>query len=185
MTATRTPTAAFFALLTAGLFAGSADAQIRTPGQGVKAPATKVQLPKPTLAKNPALTNPALQVPAGVKDRLNAADLAVTSIQVQADNTVKVTVKNVGRSATPRAVKLFLGSSGAGNIDNLAESQTLDVPVMAAGESRVFVGSKFLVQNARAEVDGPGVILIAANVDKLEQIAEPSEANNILIISTK
>jgi hypothetical protein len=80
---------------------------------------------------------------------------------------------------------LFVGSSGTGNLDDLADSQRFTVPVMAAGEVRTFTTTDPLVQRARAEVNSQGVILIAANVDKLEQIAEPSEANNVKVISVK
>ncbi len=181
MTPTRTLTAAVFALT---LAAGPADAQTRP--QAVKLPANAVRLPKPQAQLNPALTSPGvLQIPAGVKDRLNAADLAVTGIQVGADDVVRVTVRNVGRSATTRVVKMMVATSGTGNLQNPADAQLLDVPVMAAGEQRVFQTNRFLMPDARDEVDGAGVILVAANVDKLEQLAEPSEANNVLVISTK
>lgn len=179
MTATRTLTA-LFALT---LLASTADAQVRTPGPATK---TNVQLPKPQVNRNPSLASPAaLQIPAGVKDRLNAADLAVTAVQVQADDTVRVTVKNVGRSATAKTVRLFVGTSGTGNLDNLADTQSFDIPVLAAGETRTFTTNRFLVKNARDEVDGPGLILVAAFADKNEQLAEPVESNNVMVISVK
>jgi hypothetical protein len=180
MSATRTLTAAVFALV---LTAGLSIAQTPPPGSA-KLPAG-IKKTDVKLAQNPALKNGGLKIPDSIKDRLNAADLAVTDIKIGANNAVVVTVKNVGRSATTKPVKLFLGSSGTGNLDNLADSQMLSVPVMAAGEVRVFQSTDPLVQRARDEVDGAGVIFLAANVDKLEEPAEPSEANNFKIITAK
>ncbi|MBA4186689.1 MAG: hypothetical protein C0467_01595 [Planctomycetaceae bacterium] len=182
MFTTRTLTAALFALT---LIAGSATAQTRP--ATVKAPVSPVQLPKPKVNLNPALTNPgaALQIPESVKAKLNAPDLVLTELKVGAGNAVFITVTNSGRSATTRTVRLKVVSSGNGNLDNPSRSQTFEVPPMAVGEVKVFQTTQPLVQSARDDANSTGVILIAANVDQSNVVDELSEANNVKVISTK
>lgn len=185
MFTTRKLIAAVFAVAALTLATSTATAQTgtKTAPAGVK---NAVQVKSNVkLAASPAANAKNLQIPEAVKNAINAPDLTVTKITVGSGNVVSVTVKNVGRSATTQTIKMKIASSGTGNLDQPASLETVNVPVLAVGEEKTIEATKQHVEKARAEVNTQGVILLAANVDSSEQIAEPSEANNVKIISTK
>ena len=64
---------------------------------------------------------------------------------------------------------------------------TADGDVFTPAEFREWMRAAGLsfVRRLDVGVDGPGVIVLAANVDKDEKLDEPSEANNIKIVTTK